>query len=178
MKSSKNAPKANECSELAAINTIRQLEECFTCPMCLEVMARPYSTRRCGHDFCATCILTWFFFRSSLWSGFDVVDCPICRSALIDSSENSSSPFIPNKTADGAIRAMIDTLSKEDDHGKASAALAEWGKDGRARQEWSRKERDGYQEMSILNKLWPNVGSDDYIDMKTRLGLRQESDLL
>jgi hypothetical protein len=32
--------------------------------------------------------------------------------------------------------------------------------------------------MSILNKLWPNVGSDDYIDMKTRLGLRQESDLL
>lgn len=36
---------------------------------------------------------------------------------------------------------MIDTLSKEDDHGKASAALAEWGKDGRARQEWSRKER-------------------------------------
>jgi hypothetical protein len=83
------------------------------------------------------------------------VDCPICRSALIDSSENSSSPFIPNKTADGAIRAMIDTLSKEDDHGKASAALAEWGKDGRARQEWSRKER--YFVLQLIYAILPEM---------------------
>ncbi|KAG1770742.1 hypothetical protein EDD22DRAFT_865770, partial [Suillus occidentalis] len=95
--------------------TQTHLEDYFTCPLCFEIMACPYSLnpRLCGHTFCATCILKWFFSRlhraCATWH--EPVDCPICRSALFGTPDNvprpdSSFPFTPNRTADNAIRGM------------------------------------------------------------------------
>ncbi|OAX42749.1 hypothetical protein K503DRAFT_292724 [Rhizopogon vinicolor AM-OR11-026] len=176
---SKKEKESLQCkdSELVARATLTRLEECFTCPICYEVMACPYSTRQCGHSFCAICILTWSFTRSSLLGGFDLADCPNCRNALIDASQTL--PFTPNTTARDSIRGMINTISKVADsiNALASDSLAEWRKDGRAQGVWGQKERDGNTEMSQLAKLWPEVNSDDYIAIKKRLGISVESDL-
>lgn len=157
----------------------------------------PYSMRQCGHSFCASCILTWCFTASSLLSGLNSVTCPICRSVLIAASNTSvDPPFTLNKTADDTIRTMIDTISKEADSGNASA-LAEWRESGYARVEWRRKERYfaphlievfflkrstvirvANKEMPFLAEVWKNMNSDDYIAIKTRLGLREENELL
>ncbi|KIK48225.1 hypothetical protein CY34DRAFT_72229, partial [Suillus luteus UH-Slu-Lm8-n1] len=147
--------------------TQRHLEDYFTCPLCFEIMACPYSLnpRLCGHTFCATCILKWFFSRlhraCATWH--EPVDCPICRSALFCTPDNvprpdSSFPFTPNRTADNAIRGMINSLG-----------LADWAEDGHARQEWNRKERVGRHEMTSLAMSWTNMKSDEFVTIKSRL---------
>ncbi|KAG1880436.1 hypothetical protein C8R48DRAFT_683982 [Suillus tomentosus] len=169
-----------ECKQRLERTTIRHLEDYFTCPLCFDIMACPYSLnpRQCGHTFCATCILKWFFSRLHRVCGswHEPVDCPMCRSALLYTPDNvprpeSSFPFIPNRTADNAIRGMINTLAKEADSGNVSASspLADWGEDGHARQEWSRKERSGRHEMTSLAASWINMHGDEFITIKSRL---------
>ncbi|KAG1876435.1 hypothetical protein DFJ58DRAFT_175549 [Suillus subalutaceus] len=143
-------------------------------------MACPYSLnpRQCGHTFCATCILKWFFSRLHRVCGswHEPVDCPMCRSALFYTPDNvprpeSSFPFTPNRVADNAIRGMINTLAKEVDSGNVSASspLADWGDDGHARREWYRKERVGRHEMTSLATSWTNMHGDEFVTIKSRL---------
>lgn len=169
-----------ECKERLARTTIRQLEDYFTCPLCFETMACPYSLnpRQCGHTFCATCILKWFFSRLHRVCGswHEPVDCPMCRTALFYTPDNvprpeSSFPFTPNRAADNAIRGMINTLAKEADSGNvpASSPLADWGTDGHAKKEWCRKERVGRYEMISLATSWANMHGDEFVTIKSRL---------
>ncbi|KAG0709312.1 hypothetical protein DFH29DRAFT_793330, partial [Suillus ampliporus] len=169
-----------ECQERLTRTTLRQLEEYFTCPLCFEIMAYPYSLnpRQCGHTFCATCILKWFFSRLHRVCGswHEPVDCPMCRSALFYTPDNVprpefSFPFTPNRAADNAIRGMISTLAKEADSGSVSASstLTDWGENGHARQEWCRKERLGRHEMTALATSWTNMHGDEFIKIKSRL---------
>ncbi|KAG2075764.1 hypothetical protein BDR04DRAFT_1005242, partial [Suillus decipiens] len=169
-----------EYNQRLAKTTLRQLEDYFTCPLCFEIMACPYSLnpRQCGHTFCATCILKWFFSRLHrvCASWHEPVDCPMCRSALFCTPDNvprpeSSFPFTPNRPADNAIRGMINTLAKEADSGNVSASslLADWAEDGHARQEWCQKERVGRHEMTSLAMSWTDMHGHEFVTIKNRL---------
>lgn len=114
--------------------------------------ACPYTLipRNCGHTFCATCILKWFFSRLHKGCGgwHEAVDCPLCRTALPHTPERtprsaSCFPFTPNRTADIAIRGLINTISHElaSASAVASSPLSDWNEDGHSKQEWSRRER-------------------------------------
>jgi len=101
----------------AALN---QLEEHFTCALCYEIMANPYTLNPglCGHTFCALCILKWFFSRlhNACGSWHESVDCPICRSVLAltpDGTPRSTFtfPFVPNRTAAAVLESLIEKLA-------------------------------------------------------------------
>ncbi|KAG2157791.1 uncharacterized protein EDB93DRAFT_815766 [Suillus bovinus] len=164
-----------ECKQRLERTTIRQLEDYFTCPLCFEIILNP---RQCGHTFCATCILKWFFSRLHRVCGswHEPVDCPMCRSALLSTPDNVprpeySFPFTPNRTADNAICGMINALAKEADSANISPSspLADWTEDGHARQEWRRKEIAGRNEMTSLATSWTNMHGDEFIAIKRRL---------
>ncbi|KDR80663.1 hypothetical protein GALMADRAFT_1097534 [Galerina marginata CBS 339.88] len=101
--------------------TLNQLEEHFTCPLCMESLAAPYSLSpsNCGHTFCGLCILKWFFSRlhrvCGLWH--ESVDCPICRSVLIPTPERTprpqaTFPFVPNRVTASVIESLVEKLAK------------------------------------------------------------------
>jgi hypothetical protein len=100
-------------------STLKQLEDHFTCSLCYEVLAAPYSLNpaHCGHTFCSLCILKWFFSRLHRACGgwHESVDCPICRSLLIITPEHTprlqlTFPFVPNRVAASVIDALVDKL--------------------------------------------------------------------
>lgn len=119
-------------------------------PWCARACPYAMTPRNCGHTFCATCILKWFFSRLHKGCGgwHEAVDCPLCRTALPHTPErtpryNSSFPFTPNRTADTAIRGMINAIAHELDAASSVVpnSLFEWHEDGLAKQEWSKRER-------------------------------------
>jgi len=88
---------------------------------CYEIMAHPYTLNpvRCGHTFCAICILRWFFARLHLGCGrwHEPVDCPICRGLLVLTPEKIprleiTIPFVPNRTAAAVCESLIEKLAK------------------------------------------------------------------
>ncbi|KIJ65615.1 hypothetical protein HYDPIDRAFT_130946 [Hydnomerulius pinastri MD-312] len=161
--------------------TLKELEEYFACPLCFEVMACPYSLipRHCGHTFCATCILKWFFSRLHRGCGgwHESVDCPMCRSTLPYTPDQTprpdfSFPFIPNRSADMAVQGLIKSMSQ--DLANVTAATSnlptDWNEDGHAKQEWSKREsRAGRTEMTALAAQWSNLRPMDFVNIKARL---------
>ncbi|KAF5350284.1 hypothetical protein D9758_007800 [Tetrapyrgos nigripes] len=120
---SKREDEANallaKVAEREAEATLAQLEEHFTCPLCYEILAHPYSLNpgACGHTFCALCILKWFFSRChSLCGGWhESVDCPLCRSLLVITPEHTprldvTFPFVPNRTAATLCESLVGKL--------------------------------------------------------------------
>ncbi|KAJ6555746.1 hypothetical protein B0H10DRAFT_1207704 [Mycena sp. CBHHK59/15] len=100
--------------------TLATLEEHFTCALCYEIMAQPYSLNpaKCGHTFCALCVLRHFFSRLHKACGgwHESVDCPMCRSLLVITPDRLprpeiTFPFVPNRTAAAVCESMIETLS-------------------------------------------------------------------
>ncbi|KAI0364721.1 hypothetical protein BV20DRAFT_823138 [Pilatotrama ljubarskyi] len=100
---------------------LAHLEEHFTCSLCYEIMACPYTLTpgRCGHSFCALCALQWCFAAVHRGCGYwhDSLECPLCRAELPYTSDRTprsmfSFPFTPNRLADSAIKALI-TLIKD-----------------------------------------------------------------
>ncbi|KAF9218181.1 hypothetical protein BS17DRAFT_722083, partial [Gyrodon lividus] len=160
--------------------TLKQLEEYFTCPLCFEIMACPYALipPNCGHTFCATCILKWFFSRLHRGCGgwHEAVDCPMCRSPLPYTPDQTprpdfSFPFTPNRTADIAIRGSINSIF----HDLASVTvtglnpLSDWNEDGHIRQEWFKRERAGRAEISSIAAQWNTLKPMDFVNIKARL---------
>jgi len=143
-------------------------------------MACPYALipRNCGHTFCATCILKWFFSRLHKGCGgwHEAVDCPLCRSALPHTPERtprstSCFPFTPNRTADFAIRGLINTISHELVGASTvdSNPLSDWNEGGHSKQEWSKRERAGRIEMTSIASQWNTLKSTDFVGIKNRL---------
>ncbi|RDB23322.1 hypothetical protein Hypma_009125 [Hypsizygus marmoreus] len=100
--------------------TLSQLEEHFTCALCYEILAYPYTLNpgQCGHTFCAICILKWFFSRLHIHCGawHESVDCPICRSLLVITPDrvprpDITFPFVPNRTAAAVCESLIKKLA-------------------------------------------------------------------
>lgn len=131
----------------------------------LDSRACPYALtpRNCGHTFCATCILKWFFSRLHKGCGgwHEAVDCPLCRSALPHTPERtprstSCFPFTPNRTAETAIRGLINTISHEltSTSTLASHPLSDWEEGGYSKREWSKRERCVTSSDLVLHFFW------------------------
>ncbi|KAJ7281528.1 hypothetical protein C8J57DRAFT_1500225 [Mycena rebaudengoi] len=145
--------------------TLAQLEEHFTCALCYEIMAQPYSLNpgQCGHTFCAMCILKHFFSRlhriCSSWH--EPVDCPMCRAFLVITPDRVprpeiTFPFVPNRKAGEICEAMIEKLKQSPSHSRlvvkreesegawpGSEWDMEWGrKKGKSKQEEEMEEEN------------------------------------
>ncbi|KAJ6581538.1 hypothetical protein B0H19DRAFT_510997 [Mycena capillaripes] len=197
--------------------TLAQLEEHFTCALCYEIMAQPYSLNpgQCGHTFCALCILRHFFSRLHKACGgwHESVDCPMCRSLLVITPDrvprlDITFPFVPNRTAAALCESMIEKLSQssassslvvkreesesnwpgsewgdmewgrkkgkskeEEEMEEENADLAGWREGGNLRTEWLKKDREGKKEMLHLLKYWTTMRSQDFVDLKQKLGV-------
>ncbi|KIL69326.1 hypothetical protein M378DRAFT_69950 [Amanita muscaria Koide BX008] len=110
-----------QMAEREARAALNDLEEHFTCPLCYEIMAHPISLSpgQCGHTFCATCILKWFFSRLHRPCGgwHEPVDCPMCRTHLIVTPErpprpNITFPFVPNRIASSMLESLVQKLAR------------------------------------------------------------------
>ncbi|KIK95253.1 hypothetical protein PAXRUDRAFT_827190 [Paxillus rubicundulus Ve08.2h10] len=162
----------------AAEATLNHLEEHYTCPLCFEILACPYTLipRNCGHTFCATCILKWFFSRLGHGYWPETVDCPMCRSALPYIPDqiprpDFSFPFTPNRTTDSAIRGLINSVLHDltDVTTTISTTLSDWDKDGHSRQEWFKRERAGRIDMTSLATKWNTLKPIEFLSFKARL---------
>ncbi|KAJ7091362.1 hypothetical protein B0H15DRAFT_230734 [Mycena belliarum] len=161
--------------------TLAQLEEHFTCALCYEIMAQPYSLNpgQCGHTFCALCILRHFFSRLHKACGgwHESVDCPMCRSLLVITPDrvprlDITFPFVPNRTAAAMCESMIEKLSqssagsalvvkREESEGNwpGSEWDMEWGrKKGKSKEEEEMEEENvdlaGWREGGNLRADW------------------------
>ncbi|KAF9269157.1 hypothetical protein L218DRAFT_423412 [Marasmius fiardii PR-910] len=152
---------------------LAQLEEHFTCPLCYEIMAHPYSLNpgQCGHTFCALCILKWFFSRLHRQCGgwHESVDCPICRSLLVITPDriprlDVTFPFVPNRTAATISESLIEKLAQASSgctmNVKREDSEGVWGSDwsiecSRKRGE-SKKEEDLKDDSNLIH--WKHGG--------------------
>lgn len=171
----------SEYKTAASQHLLRNLEENFSCPLCFEIMASPYTLRSpsCGHSFCATCILKWFFSRLHRNCGdwHDVVQCPICRCPLstpdLQPRSEQTFPFLPNRALDGALQGLIKSLAGElDDECSSSASnaqLSAWSDEGLARQDWTNRDRIGRNEMTSLGAQWTTMKAVDFVNFKNHL---------
>ncbi|KAI6126054.1 hypothetical protein EDD16DRAFT_351679 [Pisolithus croceorrhizus] len=144
-------------------------------------MASPYTLRSpsCGHTFCATCILKWFFSRlhRSCGDWHDMVQCPICRCALstpdCQPRSEHTFPFIPNRSLDGALQGLMKSLAGDlDDQclsSSASSALSAWSEKGSSRQDWANRDKIGRNEMTSLGSQWTTMKAVDFVNFKNRL---------
>ncbi|KAF9454264.1 hypothetical protein P691DRAFT_656521 [Macrolepiota fuliginosa MF-IS2] len=115
------AAKLSQLAKKEAQNVLGQLEEHFTCALCYEIMAYPYTLNpgQCGHTFCAICILKWFFSRLHRVCGgwHEAVDCPICRSVLVITPDHvprppTTFPFVPNRVATAVVESLVEKLAR------------------------------------------------------------------
>ncbi|KAG6886232.1 hypothetical protein C0993_010794 [Termitomyces sp. T159_Od127] len=109
----------SQIAEREAVASLAQLEEHFTCALCCEILAHPYTLNsgQCGHTFCALCILKWFFSRLHFHCGawHEPVDCPMCRNPLIITPDrtprsDATFPFVPNRTVAAVCESLIEKL--------------------------------------------------------------------
>jgi hypothetical protein len=69
------------------------LEESFTCPICLDILKDP-STTKCGHSFCIECVKIYKH------------ECAVCRTKL-------DSNFTINFMVENAIKSL-QTMTEEE----------------------------------------------------------------
>ncbi|KAG7444905.1 uncharacterized protein BT62DRAFT_933307 [Guyanagaster necrorhizus] len=183
-----------QAKEREARDIFRQLEEHFTCSLCYEIMASPFSLNaagQCGHTFCAMCILKWSFSRLHRLCGcwHESVDCPICRSLVVMTPEKPprldfTFPFVPNRTASAVCDSWVEKLAcalsetKKGRGRKKSRAcvdnptdLPHWREGGAARKEWLRKCSEGKALMSSLYSNWSRLTPENFAAMKDDLGV-------
>lgn len=74
----------------------------FSCPICLEVLYRPYTIIDCQHSVCLECV-------NRLYATSANPLCPVCRSAL----DPSTHPERYNHTLDDCVKGMCPRAWKE-----------------------------------------------------------------
>jgi hypothetical protein len=180
----------SQAAQRDARATLSQLEEHFTCALCYDIMACPISLNpgKCGHTFCALCVLKWFFSRLHKACGgwHESVDCPICRSLLVITPDHlprldTTFPFTPNRTVDTVVRDLVGKLAavpsfdvlanKGTKKTEEDTAMAGWRMGGATRAEWLRRDLTGREEINDIIKKWKNLNSKDFVDLKTKLGV-------
>ena len=115
------------------------------------------NNNRCGHTFCARCILDWAFtsLHNVTGSWQAPIECPTCRAALPSirshpPREVHSFPFIPNRGINEHVKNFLDTLKDAASEKSLEQCLREgrawcgevdervraWGANGPAWKEW------------------------------------------
>lgn len=135
----------------------------------LHHRACPYSLNngRCGHAFCAICILKWAFAALHRACGHwhEALECPLCRAPLpIISRSNPRNvytfPFIPDRLGDTVIKSHLAVLQDAADfkaksnttnsdasrngvrwHGEVDEQVLAWGLGKASRIQWEQRER-------------------------------------
>ncbi|GBE86659.1 hypothetical protein BKA93DRAFT_769336 [Sparassis latifolia] len=174
-----------------AEQALAQLEESFTCALCFDVMACPYTLTmsQCGHSYCAVCILKWFFshLHYECGSWHEILECPLCRTSLPMPRDGLRSifscPFSPNRMADKLLTDFVDVLHKSGPAVGTSASAkkkqkaaetgdptAAWHEGGSARAEWEERERKGRDEMRLLTANWAKLQRLDFKAIRDRIG--------
>ncbi|KAI0064007.1 hypothetical protein BV25DRAFT_1837185 [Artomyces pyxidatus] len=179
----------------SAADALAHLEDSFACPLCLDVMTCPYSlvAYRCGHSFCALCLLKWYFSRlHGCGQWHDPVDCPLCRapapSPLVTDEPRPdwTCPFLPNRALDALLRDAVERVRaaeepqappsrKKRGRKKASsppsAPLAGWADSGHRRADWLARDAMGRDEMQAVVNAWSELGSHECLAIKARLAV-------
>ncbi|RPD77223.1 hypothetical protein L226DRAFT_362659 [Lentinus tigrinus ALCF2SS1-7] len=177
---SASADPSNAAPCLSLGWVLDRLEDQFQCAFCIEPLARPYSLNhgQCGHNFCALCVLKWYFdaLDSECGRWLESLRCPVCRATLpatpIDSPRDMSTlPFIPNRSADTTVRAYLDLVRDAAD-GSGAGGLDErikgWERYGRKRVDWEERDRKGADGMELVVTNWAILEEEDFIAMKNR----------
>lgn len=188
----------HDLDEAQPRDTLRFLEEHFTCALCLEITAHPVTVPHpnCGHTFCGICMIKHFFSRFHRTCGgwHEHVECPMCRSIIIYTPNQLprsllTFPFAKNRMADAAVVAMVDQLTDQIEDGgirhscgnveqpkgnfkiDCESPLSTWRKGGSSRMEWLERRERGKQEVDYLSRNWSTITSHDFVKMKDRLGV-------
>ncbi|TFK85507.1 hypothetical protein K466DRAFT_654223 [Polyporus arcularius HHB13444] len=177
---------------------LSHLEDQFQCSLCFEIMANPYllNNGRCGHAFCAICILKWAFAAVHRGCGYwhEALECPLCRATLPYTTDATprnicTFPFLPDRLADTVIKSHLAVLQDAADlkarptancdvgrpHdgirwlGEVDEQVLAWGQGKASRTEWEQRERNGKTEMALLFDNWGQYKSEDFIALKDRL---------
>ncbi|RPD76312.1 hypothetical protein L226DRAFT_372864 [Lentinus tigrinus ALCF2SS1-7] len=174
---------------------LSHLEEQFQCSLCFEIMASPYSLNngRCGHAFCAICILKWAFAAVHRGCGYwhDALECPLCRATLPLTSDDTprnicTFPFVPDRLAEAAIKSHLTVLLDAADsnakpiacakgqdgthwHGVVDEQVIAWGQGMASRTEWEQREKSGKTQMTLLFNNWSQYEAEDFLAMKDGL---------
>ncbi|KAI0697956.1 hypothetical protein C8T65DRAFT_743007 [Cerioporus squamosus] len=176
---------------------LAHLEDQFQCSLCFETMACPYSLNngRCGHAFCAICILKWAFAALHRACGHwhEALECPLCRAPLpIISRSNPRNvytfPFIPDRLGDTVIKSHLAVLQDAADfkaksnttnsdasrngvrwHGEVDEQVLAWGLGKASRIQWEQRERIGKAEMTLLFENWSHYTEWHFVVLKDRL---------
>ncbi|KAA1469028.1 hypothetical protein DENSPDRAFT_834553 [Dentipellis sp. KUC8613] len=103
----------------AAAGILQQLEDHFSCPLCLDIVASPtmLSAYSCGHTFCGLCLAKWSFsllHECGAWH--DSIHCPFCRAPVVSSNTHarrtaSSCPFLPNRIVANVVEDLVGKLN-------------------------------------------------------------------
>jgi hypothetical protein len=189
--------KQHDQDEAWPRDTLRFLEEHFTCALCLEIIAHPVTVPHpnCGHTFCAICMVKHFFSRFHRTCGgwHEHVECPMCRSILIYTPNSLprsplTFPFAKNRMADAAVEAMLNQLtnriddmldlrnycetlerSKRGSKIDCETPLLVWKSGGSSRMEWLERREKGRRELDYLSRNWPTITSHEFVMTKDRL---------
>ncbi|OBZ74042.1 hypothetical protein A0H81_06165 [Grifola frondosa] len=175
-----------------AEDALAQLEEQFTCALCFDVMACPYTLipSQCGHTYCALCILKWMFSHVHRDCGYwhEALECPLCRTRLPFAAEQIprsrfTCPLTANRLADKIVNDLIKVLREEPKVASSSEGkkdktaleddgmIATWRDGGTSRREWEQRDRRGREEATFLANNWAVLNADEFIAMKDRLGM-------
>ncbi|KZT27930.1 hypothetical protein NEOLEDRAFT_1060052 [Neolentinus lepideus HHB14362 ss-1] len=168
-----------------------QLENNFTCALCYDIMACPWSLNHpaCGHTFCAECILKWFFsgMHRACGTWHASLDCPICRSTLTHPRPTPprpvlTFPFSPNRVADAALKDLIAVVAgKEKPKAKkkvrsltkpgVTLPWEAWLLGGSAHTEWLARDDRGRFMVNEVAKGWQTMDYDLLVITKETLGV-------
>ncbi|KAH9931843.1 uncharacterized protein B0H18DRAFT_871805 [Fomitopsis serialis] len=134
---------------------------CRACPYSLSPV-------RCGHTFCALCLLKWWLSNlcDDCGGWCNTLQCPLCRQ-LLPSIYNTvpramyKLPFTPARLADERIVELLDVLQgpelENPDAAAPTGLSTGWERGGELRAEWQSRDKRGRDEMRYIADRWVDL---------------------
>ncbi|KAI0681593.1 hypothetical protein C8T65DRAFT_598434, partial [Cerioporus squamosus] len=158
--------------------------------------AAPYWLKhgRCGHSFCAACILKWIFRAmdaDGYWEDGSLLcpDCHVCLPSIPKTAPRAmcTFPLVRNHLAEATVKAYVsllkhmatsqdNSLDRRITNGQWTAGLGgkvmPWGEGKSARTEWENRDHLGQTYMADLVERWCSMDSNNFRFMKVIVELR------
>jgi len=177
----------------ASEQTLKYLEDNFSCSLCCDVMACPTSlTTYCGHTFCGLCIFKWYFskFHTDCGGWHVQVECPLCRAPIRTPRSShvprsmDTCPFAPNRVTEDALQSAVDSLAVSPDgvgpavtgKGKKKTVIVvddpalDWREGGLLRNDWQDRTTRGKEKRQQILQDWPGMLPNQFLALKVHLG--------
>ncbi|KAK7689300.1 hypothetical protein QCA50_007091 [Cerrena zonata] len=147
---------------------VSSLLEAFQCSICVNFLAFPVMLP-CGHTFCGTCVVSWYFARVFDCCGWwhDPPQCPNCRAPcdlpqheFSHSSSPASRIFITNLVALNAITKIVTNPQGRDYILDYEARL-----------------RQGHELMGVVTNSWLRISPENTIRWRESLGVQAPESL-